>query len=82
MINLDTIADFSWAWNHIFFLETSEGNFIWSDPDYNGNNTISRFHGSLEKFLKDNRIPYVRYKGKHTIGGYCGPDVIFPTKEN
>ena len=37
---LNLIGDFTWLWNDIFFIETEQGNFVWSDPEYNGDNTI------------------------------------------
>lgn len=77
-INLDTIAEFTWFWNHHFFLETKEGNFIWSDPDYpGGNNTIRSYNGTLQDYCKESNIPYGRSKGKHSIRGYCGEGVRF-----
>lgn len=76
MINLDTVADFIWFWSDKFFLETSEGNFIWSDPDYQGNNTIVPFKGTMAEYCKQTKIPFGRDKGKHTIRGYCGEDVV------
>jgi hypothetical protein len=33
MLILDTVASFTWDFGQNFFLETSEGNFVWSDPD-------------------------------------------------
>ena len=77
MISLDTVAEFSWNFSNEFFLETPDGNFIWSDPDYNGDNTIKPFNGTLLDYIKISNIPYVRGKGKHTILGYCGNDVQF-----
>lgn len=76
-IGLDTVAEFGWNFGSEFFLETANGNFIWSDPDYGGDNTIHPFQGSLEDYCVTRSLPFVRDKGKHTIRGYCGPDVEF-----
>ena len=78
MINLDTIADFTWGFANEFFLETKEGNFVWSDPDYQGDNTIKPFNGNYLQWCKRCCIPYGREKGTHTIRGYCGEDVKLP----
>lgn len=69
------VGEFSWDFGSNFFIETHLGNYIWSDPDYNGDNTLRPYPGSLESFLKDRDIPYVRDKGKHIVRDYCGPDV-------
>lgn len=78
MINLDTKASISWAWTCEYFLETNRGNYIWKCPDYvGGDDTISKFDGSLDDFIKSRNIPYVRDKGIHSIGEYCGQNVKF-----
>lgn len=72
MLTLDTKATFGWAWNHQFFLETeSDGNWIWSDPDYSGDHTIRPFNGTLAQFCRERHIACVRDKGTHTIRSYC-----------
>jgi len=70
-LTLETVAEFIWFWNDKFFLETPCGNFVWSNPEYDGDNTIVPFEGSIENFCKKIGIPYGRDKGRHTIGGYC-----------
>lgn len=77
-MNLDTVANFIWFWSHEFFLETDDGNFIWSDPDYpGGDNTIKPFDGSLKDFCNAGGPGYGRVKGRHTIRAYCGDQVKF-----
>ena len=78
MINLDTVAEFTWNYGNEFFLETSEGNYVWFDPDYQGNNTIVEFQGNYKLWCEVNNIPFGRDKGKHRIGDYCGNEVVFP----
>ena len=77
MINLDTVADFTWGFGCHFFLETEDGNFIWSDPEYQGDNTIKQFNGDYKEWCSKSNIPFGRDKGSHTIRGYCGENVKF-----
>lgn len=74
-LSLDDIAEFTWMWTNIFFLETNKGNYLWSDPDYGGDNTIKKYPGSLEDYCRETNTPYGRDKGKHFISDYCGLDV-------
>ena len=77
-INLDTVAEFTWFWNHDFFLETNEGNFIGSDPGYpGGDNTIRHYYGTIRDFCRDSHVSFGRDKGTHTIRSYCGENVVF-----
>jgi len=68
------IGDFTWCWGNSFFIETHEGNFVWKDPAYNGDNSIVSYDGSLEDFLKENNLEYGRDKGTHIIGDYIGDE--------
>lgn len=68
---------FLWNFCCYFFIETSKGNFVWSDSDYHGDNTVRRYNGSAEKFCKDYDVPFLRDKGRHIIEDYCGKDIIF-----
>lgn len=74
-LTLDDIGSFTWSFHDKFFIETSKGNFVWSDPEYQGDNTIKSFDGSLESWCRAEGIPYGRDKGTHTIRGYCGEEV-------
>lgn len=69
---LDEIADITYMWGCHFFLETSLGNFIWQDPDYEGDNTISLFLGNYHQACAFLEIPYGRGKGQHVVRAYCG----------
>jgi len=71
-----TFAHFTWSFGAEFFLETSEGNFVWSDPNYGGTNEIRPFKGSYDQWCKRLGIPYGRDKGTHAVGGYC-PGFVF-----
>lgn len=77
MITLETLGKFTWNFGNKFFIETSEGNYVWSDPDYNGDNVINKYDGEYKDWIKDEAIPYGRDKGYHTILEYCGNEVIF-----
>jgi hypothetical protein len=72
---LDKTGEFTWMFGPDFFIETNEGNFIWKDPDYNGDNTLRPYAGNYHDFVKECKVPYGRDKGKHIIKEYCGPDV-------
>lgn len=72
---LDEIADFTWSFGEEWFLETSHGNYTWSDPDYGGDNTMKPFNGTYGRWCQIVGVPYGRDKGKHIIRDYCGERV-------
>jgi len=74
---LNLIGEFSWNFGQEFFIETDRGNFVYSDPEYGGDNTLRPFNGDLKQYLKETNADYVRDKGVHRIGDYCGKGVIF-----
>jgi hypothetical protein len=76
VLTKDDYADFTWMWGQKFFLETKHGNFVWSDPNYQGDNTIRPFQGTLLDFCKTMGVDYGRSKGIHMISRYCGEKVI------
>jgi hypothetical protein len=71
---LKLTGSFSWDFGCYFLIETCKGNFVWSDPEYHGENTIQPFAGTVEDFYKNHHVPYVRDKGIHFIKDYCGED--------
>jgi hypothetical protein len=74
---LGLVGEFTWTFGDEFFVETAKGNFIWSDPDYNGDNTLTRYDGSWDDYrLSGSRLQYGRDKGKHFISAYCGDEVV------
>lgn len=64
------VGDFTWMWNDKFYISTDKGNFIWSDPSYNGDNSLVKYEGNLEKLCKERGVPYGRNKGRHVIKDY------------
>jgi len=73
---LDDTADFAWSYGQTFFVETKcNGNFVWSDPDYDGDNTLTKFNGNYGDWIKQIGIPFARCKGKHVVKHYCGEEV-------
>ena len=81
MITLDTIAHIYWNFNKVFLLEVQTDNaditynYVWSDPDYGGDNTIRPYRGTPENFT---HIGFCgRDKGNHSVKNYCGEKVIF-----
>lgn len=75
MITQNTVAEFTWNFGSNFLLETQYGNFVWSDPDYGGDNTIRPYAGNPINFTQNGLSG--RYKGRHIIRNYCGDKVIF-----
>ena len=74
LLNMGSLARFSWFWGKDFFVETPLGNFHYSDPDYGGDNTMTLFEGSYEKFRIYLNFQTSRDKGFHDIEEYCGKD--------
>jgi hypothetical protein len=72
---LDLEGKFTWCWGMHFFVETAQGNFVWSDPDYGGVNTLTKFNGTYKDYCHQRMIPFGRHKGNHIIRDYCGSDV-------
>ena len=75
----DMIADFTWDFGMMFYVETPVGNYEWQDPGYGGDNTLRKVNVSLKEWLKD--VPFGRDKGTHVISDYCGEDVIIIEEE-
>ncbi len=75
---LGLYGEFTWDFGQKFFIQTSEGNFVWSDPDYGGDNTIRPYNGTLQHFFGEG---FGRGKGVHTIASYCGEGVVFTPYE-
>lgn len=73
-------GDFTWDFGQQFFIETAEGNFVWSDPGYNGDNTIREVKANYNDWIHETHIPFGRSKGNHIIGHYCGADFVFEEK--
>jgi hypothetical protein len=76
----NAVGDFTYMWGMHFFIETALGNFVWSDPDYGGDNTMTLYKGSYKDYCKGTDPGFGRSKGKHLIGGYCGENftVVIP----
>ena len=76
-LTIDDYADFTWGFGCLFILEAGKkGDFVWSDPDYQGDNSIVPY--DVKKFgpKADFASPGLmgRCKGTHRIGDYCGKD--------
>lgn len=65
------VASVTWLWGQSFFFETNEGNFLWYDPDYSGNNNLHPFEGNLRDAYKYIEIDFGRDKGVHVIENYA-----------
>lgn len=77
---LEIDGEFTWLFGCDFFIETLIGNFIWSDKDYQGDNTLTYTSKTYEEFLKECSVPYGRSKGIHVIGDYIGREGVIFTK--
>lgn len=69
---LSETANFIWMFDHRFFVETKFGNFVWSDPDYNGNDTVTPFKGSYNGFCNISGTLFGRCKGQRLIRDFIG----------
>lgn len=67
-------GEFTWMFNQNFFIETARGNFIWKDPDYGGDNSITPTKMTYAEYCEHSGIDYGRDKGSHIIGEYVGWD--------
>lgn len=72
---LELSGDFTWNFNLYFFIELSIGSFVWSDPDYGGDNSFRKVDYSYKEWCRLSNIPYGRCKGKHRISDYCGRNI-------
>ena len=63
-------GDFTWDFGQEFYITTSKGNFIWSDPDYNGSGQLKSTTLTYREFIGKGYSG--RSKGNHNIGNYCG----------
>lgn len=71
---LDRLAEFTWNFGTEYYVEVENGdNYIWSDPDKGGNNTLTKTTESYTDWVFPN---WGRSKGKHIIQNVCGTKVI------
>lgn len=73
---LELFGEFVWFWDDYFFIETPKGNFVWRDPEYNGDNTIRPYDGEISKFCRERKVGFGRSKGRHRVRDYCGEDIV------
>lgn len=70
---LNDVAEFSWSFGMQFFVETyKHGNFIWNDPEYNGNNTFKQTRQTFKEYANGMLF---RDKGIRHIKNYCGENI-------
>ena len=62
-------GNFTWDYKQHFFITTKMGNFIWSDPEYGGDNSIRYTTQSLKEYLAGTEG---QSKGNHYINDFCG----------
>lgn len=70
---LDDLAEFTWNFGSQFFIETkNHGNWVWSDPDYQGDHTLTKTELTVQQWLAP---LYGRDKGKGIVRYFVGEDV-------
>ena len=78
MLTKDFLESRAGYFTHItgckWFLTTDIGNFVWSDPQYNGDNTMTLFNGSYEDYCTQNDLNQNRSKGVHLVNRFCGEE--------
>ena len=77
---LNSVAEFTWFFNDLFYVEVYHhcGNFIWSDPDYGGDNSFRHTNLTYEQYLNKHAGFgfWGRDKGRHTVQSYCGSHIV------
>lgn len=71
-IVLDSFGEFTWNFGNNFYVVTSVGWFIWSNPYYGGDNSFVQTSITVSDFFEDH---FGRHKGRHKIRDYCGDDI-------
>ena len=74
-INLDSIGKFTWGFGSKFLIQIEDRYYVWSDPNYNGDNTIRPYFENPSDFTSPGFCG--RDKGIHSIRRYCGNNVKF-----
>lgn len=69
---LTCLAEFTWDFGNKFFVETELGNFVWSDPSYQGDNSFTQTAMSFDEWINGS---FGRSKGHHLVERYCGDQI-------
>lgn len=74
---LNAQGRFTWMFNHEFFVETKDfGNFVFSDPEYDGDGTLRATKQSYDAFDESRgQARFGRDKGEHMIRAFTGEAV-------
>ena len=75
-ILLGQMGEFHWDFGKHFFIGTQIGNFVWSSPEYGGDNKMRVYKGSFVNWVRSSCTSYCRYKGMHNIGRRCGDQFV------
>ena len=75
---LNKMMYFTWSYGKEFFLSPNEDpnhehNYIWSDPEYQGDGTIRCYNGTIKQYFGSSG----RCKGCHRIVDFCGSNTTF-----
>jgi hypothetical protein len=69
---LNLVGEFTWDFGSQFYIATEQGNFVWSCPDYNGDNSLIPTDKTYVQWIESDKGHYGRDKGTHIIGQYIG----------
>ena len=71
-------AEFVWMFDKFWFVEVigGNGNYVWSDPEYDGDNTFIHTNHDYQQFVKAKGYRVGRGLGRHFIKDYCGDEII------
>lgn len=72
---LNAFADFTWCWGQEFIIRVNDQVFVWKDPDYDGNNTVTEQDCTHNELMARMGIDFGRCKGRHIVGNYCGEEI-------
>lgn len=71
-ILLQTPGEFYWLWGKDWLIETTNGNYHWSNGQQGGDNTIRPYKGSLQDLCTEMGVDNACPKGNQLIGIHTG----------
>ena len=77
---LDLTCRVYWDYHKRYFLENEEGNWVWQNPEFGGNNTLVPYPGSYVEFLQESRQLWpgfeCQFLGNQKIGDLASDTVL------
>lgn len=65
-------GSFYWCFGFDYFITTDNGNFIWQDPQFGGDNSFILFNGNIEDYKRHKKISSFRWEGIFSVDDRCG----------